>query len=131
MITDENHPEMQAALKQLIVRLEFYVGRDVTRGLIDSYRRILKEHQQAWRLKGVDFPTMVLVVVPRLGIIHTSRADLDLPSIKQSIVNFVRAYPDATMLEVVHAFQSAYPGLHPDDLRQAGLIIRLPNGGTK
>lgn len=128
MITDEDHPQMQEALKQLITRLEFYMGRNVNQGLIDSYRRIIREHQQAWRLMGVDFPTMMLVIVPRLGIVHVSRADLDVPSIKQSIVNFVRAYPDAKMIEVVQAFMAAYPDLHPDDLRQGASTIIHKDG---
>jgi hypothetical protein len=129
LITDEHHPEMQQALQELITRLEFYLGHDVSRGLFDSYFRIVKEHRARWRTKGVDFPALVVIVVPRLGVIELKRADLSKESILVSVLNFVREYPQAQMEEVVAAFRAAYPTLHPDDIAQYGAkaLARRPS----
>jgi hypothetical protein len=118
LIQDESHPQMKEALRELEVRLEFYIGHDVNKGLVDSYNRILKENRAKWRAQGVDFPVLVAIMIPRLGTIDLRRADLPKDSICQEVINLVRATPEATMEEIVMAFRAAYPDFHPDDIAQ-------------
>lgn len=119
MIDDDSHPQMHAAHQDLLRKISFVIGtvaRPLDRSLLDKLFATVKDHRIHWRMKGVDFPAMVALVVPRLGIVDFKRADLDLPSIRVSIVNFVRMNPEATMEEIVTAFRHAYPDLKPDDV---------------
>jgi hypothetical protein len=116
MITDEQHPEMQKALQQLMFRLSHYPKRQLTGSVLNELNDLIERHRQQCRLKGIDFPRLVVLCVPRLGTLDYKRADLDIAAIKVAIVNFVRENPEATMQEVVAAFMMAYPGLHPDDV---------------
>jgi len=121
MITEEDHPAMINAQQELLRRLGIALGdgtKELTKPFLDSLFTIVKDHRSAFRAKGVDFPVMVALVVPRLGIVEFKRADLDLASVKQQIVNFVRQYQPRgiRMDEVVWAFKSAYPDLRSDDV---------------
>lgn len=124
MIDDDNHPEMQKALRGLMERLALVVGGQVNKSLVDRMSSIVKDHRDEWRARGVDFPVLRALVVPRLGIIDWVRADSDIKSTRIKILNFVRLNPRATMQEVVAAFIGAYPDLKPDQIlqhRQVGL----------
>lgn len=117
MITDEQHPEMLKALKSFAQRVHYAVeGEKVTKPLIDKLTTVIREHRSEWRARGVDFPQMVILCIPRLGTLDFARADLDLPSIKTKIVNLVRSTPGASMEEIVNAFKAAYPDLKPGDV---------------
>lgn len=118
-ISDENHPEMIKALRGVAQRIDRVVsGRKVTKPLIDEVMDAVKQHRNEWRARGVDFPTLVLLCIPRLGVLEFARADLDLASLRIKVVNVVRANPGATMQEVVAAFRAAYPDLKPDEILQ-------------
>lgn len=119
MIDDERHPEMIRAQQDLTRQLGHVLDRGntaLTTSFLDKLFGVLRDHRAQWRMRGVDFPVMVALAVPRLGIIEFKRADLDILSIRVSIVNFVRIHPKVTMDEVVTAFRVAYPGLTPDDV---------------
>jgi hypothetical protein len=117
VIDDEQHPAMRAAQDELMRRLAWLTeGKNLTGSLMHDVFDMVSCHRTEYRGKGVEFPALVAVVVPRLGIIELKRADLELPSIRTSIVNFVRAHPAASMQEVVEAFRRAYPDLKPDDV---------------
>jgi hypothetical protein len=110
---------MEKAHKALLQRLGAVLGdgtNELTTGFLDKLYGIVRDHRAECRRKGIDFPAMVALVVPRLGIVDFKRADLDIASVRQSIVNFVRMNPEATMLEVVEAFRRAYPDLKPGDI---------------
>ena len=116
MIDDENHPEMNRAMRELTRRLAILSnGKSMTRALIEQMYDCVKQHRATERAKGIDFPVLVAIVIPRLGIVEWARADLELASIKTKIVNFVRFNPAARMEEIVVAFVTAYPHLKPDD----------------
>lgn len=121
MIDDETHPDMRQAQSQLMQRLGAIMGDGthvLTKPFLDSMYDAVRQHRAEWRVKGVDFPVLVALVIPRLGIVQWMRADLDISSIKTQIVNFVRFNPRATMDEVVWAFRAAYPDLKPGDVMQ-------------
>jgi hypothetical protein len=119
MIDDETHPEMRRALLGVGQRIDKIVqGRPITKPLIDEVMDAIKHHRNEWRTRGVDFPTLVLICIPRLGVLEFARADLDIASIRIKIVNVVRMNPAATKIEVVDAFCAAYPDLKPGDVIQ-------------
>ena len=121
MIEDENHPEMGKAHKELLGRLGLVLERGnktLDKYLVRKMFDVVDQHRKECKGRGIDFPPLVALIVPRLGIIEFKRADLDLPAIRTSIVNFVRFNPAARMEEVVNAFKGAYPDLNPDDILQ-------------
>jgi hypothetical protein len=119
MITDEGHPEMIKAHQELLRRLGLALGsgrKKLNQSLLDKMFGIIKEHREQCLVRGVDFPVLVALAIPRLGAIDFKRADLDIASIRMAIVNFTRMHPQATMQEIVAAFRAAYPDLKPDDV---------------
>lgn len=122
MIIEEDHPRMIRAQKELLRRLGVKLGdgtNPLTTGFLHDLFEIVKHHRAECRREAdLDFPVMVALVVPRLGIVEFKRADLDIPSLQQTIVNFVRFNPQVKMSEVVAAFKMAYPSLKPGDIMQ-------------
>jgi hypothetical protein len=123
MIDDENHPAMVVAQQELMRRIGLVMGdgrHPLTKPFLDKLYDTVREHRRECSGRGLRFPALVALVVPRLGIVEFKRADLDLPSIRVSIVNFVRQWQPrgVTMAEVVTAFRMAYPDLKPDDVLQ-------------
>jgi hypothetical protein len=120
-IDDEDHPAMVMAHQELLRRLGLVLGdgrNPLNKPFLDKLYDTVKEHQRECRGRGLHFPTMVALVVPRLGIVEFKRADLDISSIRISIVNFVRQHAPqgVKMDEVVLAFRMAWPDLKPDDI---------------
>jgi hypothetical protein len=114
----QEHPLMQEALRQLQFRLSVYRGLDFDQSTVNSMLETVKNHRQQWRLKGVYFPELVAIVVPRLGIFDLKRADLDAKSVAVSLVNFIRDTPQVSVKEAIAAFRHAYGKLiHVDDMR--------------
>lgn len=110
MIDDETHPEMLAAQRQLTARLAFITaGRAPSRLLYEDVIRCRDDHRTRWRLRGVDFPTMVIFAVPRLMIMELWRADLDPTSIRVKMLNVTMAFPTVTPRELSVALRAAYP----------------------
>ncbi len=119
MVQDDDHPQMIAAHHELLRRLGVVLGNGrnpLTKPFLDRLFDVVKDHREKCRMNNIDFPVLVALVIPRLGIVEFARADLDISSLKIKIVNFVRQYPRATMQEVVQAFRMAYPDLKPDDV---------------
>jgi hypothetical protein len=119
MIKDEDAPEMIMAQQELLRRLGLVLGdgrNELTKPFLEKLFGVIKDHRSEYRQKGVDFPVLVALAVPRLGVVDFKRADLDIASMRMAIVNFVRMNPEAHMDEVVQAFRAAYPDLKPDDV---------------
>lgn len=115
MITDDSHPRMIRAHKALLQRVGRVIGdgsKPFTTGLLHELFDVIKHHRAECRREyDLDFPALVVAAVPRLGILHFMRADLDIVSIKQQIVNVTRLYPEVTVEEVVSAFRMAFPDI--------------------
>lgn len=119
MIEDEDHPQMVRAHQELMSRLGYVLekgDKKLDKYLMKDMYDVVKQHREQCRTRGIDFPALVALVVPRFGIVEWKRADLDLASIKVSIVNFVRFHPQVPMAEVVQTFRRAWPSLKPDDV---------------
>lgn len=120
MIEDLDHPEMKEAHRQLMVRLNVFTGMPLTVRSLEQMKEAVKDHRTRWRLKGVDFPQLIPICIMERGIVHWSRADLDVKSIQQTVLNFVHEYHEygLTMADLVKAFHAAFPNYHVDLVRQ-------------
>ena len=116
MIDDENHPEMQRAMRELLVQVngDRFVGRRLTTQFMVDLNDLIKHHRDRWRSRGVDFPVLAAMIVPRIHAVSLMRADLDPPAIASRIVRFAREHPAATAVEVAQAVRWAFPGYRPD-----------------
>lgn len=121
MITDEDAPEMLAAQRWIAERIhDLTIGREVTASLIREVEQAIYDHRVRSRQNGLDFPELVLMCIPRLGIIKLVRRDAELPAIKMHVVNLVRecaARGKAAMpIDLAHAVRAAWPHIQPGDL---------------
>lgn len=117
MITDEEHPRMKAALADLNERLaKHIVGRELDgsdRKILDDLEELLEYHQQLWSARGVAFPDLTALIIPRLGFVRLVRRDWEQGAIEQEIVNTTVNCPDATPQEIAQAVKYAWPGYKP------------------
>ena len=121
MIDDETHPEMTRAHGDLVARLQLITaGRHPSRTLFDDVMKTRDDHRVTWRLRGVDFPHLVIFVVPRLRIMELWRADLGLESIRVKLLNVVLAFPTVTPRELSLALTGAYPDFRNRALTDEG-----------
>lgn len=122
MITDENHPRMVRAQHELLRRLGTVLGdgtKPLTPSLLAELEYVIEHHRsECRREKDLDFPKLVALIVPRVGLVEFKRADADIASVRQIIVNMVRNNPHITMDEVVAAVVRAWPDLKPDEILQ-------------
>ena len=110
MITDENDPRMQKAVADIQERMRrLCVGRAISEEMLSKVRQLIYDHRTSWRHRGVDFPRMVVLTVPRLGAIDLVRADLDLPGIRIVLMNFLTLHPGVTKMELYIAAKAAFP----------------------
>lgn len=115
MIDDENHPEMQRAKNDLLVALATFRGCQVDNQTMVDLNNTIAEHRARWRIKGVDFPVLAALIVPRLHIISLVRADLDQKAIESRIVQFVKENPQVTARDVAQAVKWAFPDYRPQE----------------
>lgn len=121
MITDETHPEMVAAQRELEQALGLATrGKQPSSSLFAELITIRDDHRLKWRLRGVDFPKMVFFVVPRLRVLELWRNDLDLSSIRTKVMNVALAFPAVTPEELAAGLRAAYPGLRSRELTDEG-----------
>jgi len=117
-MTDDNEPRLLRAQHELLRRLGTIINDrpQLDQSLVDKMMDLIQRHRLECRAKGLDFPVLVPIAALGSGTVDFARADLDLPSIRTKIVNFVREHPEVPMPEIVKAFQRAFPDLKPDDV---------------
>lgn len=116
MIDDPEHPELIAAAEELRqAAVTLCVGRVISRQLLEQVIEMRDDHRTRWRLRGVDFPYMVIFCIPRVGMIDFWRADLDPAGIRTKIINLIsdptRRRLPVSAQEVAQAIHAAYPDL--------------------
>ena len=121
MITDENHPLMQTALVAFLESARALANRHdtITRALIDDITTLIAEHRtKAKSILGVDFPPIVMMVVPHLNILEFGHADWELPGIRRAVANFVQkhSHRDLTPIDIAAMVRAAWPQVKPGDL---------------
>src|SRR6185295_18682947 len=91
--------------------VQMILGIDMNKYSVDVTRGMLDAHRAKWRARGVDFPAMVMLVVPRLGYVKVARADLDQRSILMTLSNMHRE--GIPLSDIVNAAKAAYPDFRP------------------
>lgn len=106
---------MVAAARDLSRRVSRRVaGRRVRQGLVDQINLMCRDHRAACRRRGIDFPPLAALVLPRLGVVELVRADHDEAAIQQLVVNLVVKHPTVTSQELALAVMCAFPDYRPD-----------------
>lgn len=120
MITDENHPEMIRAAEELgkVLNVTF-VGKPLDGQVVVDMNAVIMNHRELWARRGVEFPVLAALVVPRLSVIDLVNADLaqDTAAMGLRVVAFARRHAQATRAEVLQAFSWAFPD-HAEKLRE-------------
>lgn len=125
MIDDPDDPHMVEAQGWLFERINALVLRH--RGELDNafmlaLRQLSYDHRARCKDRGLDFPVLVPLVLPRFGKVSLVRADLELPGIRAAIVKLVADNPGVTIGEVAQAIRSAFPGVRSLDLAEEVVI---------
>jgi hypothetical protein len=115
VIDDEDHPEMRRATEELARALTLLTGRRLTGQFMIDLNGVITDHRAKWRTRGVDFPVLAAMVVPRIGAISLMRADLTSEAVASRIVQFAREHPGATSAEIAQAVAWVFPEYRPDD----------------
>ena len=124
MIEDPDDPQMQCALKDMVAMVNArIVGRQLDgsdRKILDDLETLIFDHKARWKARGVAFPDMTALIVPRLGYVKLMRADLNQKSIETEIVNMAKdvvALDGITREEIATAIRYAWPGYRPGNLQ--------------
>lgn len=117
MIQEESDSRMRAAAQDLTDRLgRLCTGRVITDRLVYEADQLIYDHSARCKQRGIDFPRMAVFLTPTISTFHIVRQDLDLPSIRTTMLNFVADHPDVTPMELAIAARRAWPHIQPGDL---------------
>lgn len=104
---------MAEALKDMVARLNtFIIGRELNgsdKKILDDLEELIEDHQTRWRRRGVKFPDMTALVIPRLGFLKLVRQDWDASAIDVEILNLTVQCPEADAEELATAVHYAWP----------------------
>lgn len=110
MITDENHPRMLAAQKDLHGWLNArFMGHRLDRSSFDEIQAAVNEFRSHCRRQDIDFPKLRALIVPELGICDLVNAELEGRALEMRIVIFVRNHPQVNAQQVAAAVRRAFP----------------------
>jgi hypothetical protein len=105
---DERMVAAKVALANLLTR---YLGdKSITRDTQRDLNELLYIFAVDFKRRfGYTFPRMTGIILPRFGMIHLHRRDLDLEEVQKVIVNLTVEHPTITAEEIAHAIASAWP----------------------
>ena len=95
-----------AGLQEILAR---FMGKDLTTTTVHSLTEAVKDYGIKMRQSGIDFPEVVLVILPAWGHIGIHRADSDESRIQTIIKNMIHKFPQATPREIAEAIRRAWP----------------------
>ena len=104
-------------------------GNLITQNLVDDITDLLKAHRRECKMRGIDFPEMVCLVVPEVGAIEIIRRDSTREALQIHVVNLTVKYPAIRPEHIAAALQRAFPDFRPgaiDVRRRAPITIEQP-----
>jgi hypothetical protein len=118
---DADVGRLEEAQGRLGALIEAYVrtGRKINQHTIDHIEGLVRDFRTHERLKGLDFPKCVVIVLPTVNAVQIWRADLDGQSVQVSTTNLIRMYwgryksPEEMVKEVSATILAAYPQYRP------------------
>ena len=124
MMIDDDDPRMLAAARECAERLiPLVAGREYNGSLDRVLRQELYDHRIRCKRRGVDFPPMTIMAVPRLGAVCLYRADLEPVGIRGAVLQFARIHPDVTSQELATAVLWAWPHIKPETLVDESMFV--------
>lgn len=109
MIQDENDPVLMMELAGLTEGLNSWLGEDLDPEALDTLYEFIEEHRKNAYKKGVKFPKLSVLVIPRLGWIKIVREDLTPINIRRAVLALLRECPSVTREEVSIAVKRTWP----------------------
>jgi hypothetical protein len=106
-MTDEEQTLEQG---RLAAKINQFLGRPMNGRTLQVVDEILVDHRTRCRLRGLDFPEVVAVIMPTAGNIDVVRRDLDRSGIEILIVNLARKYPSVSRDDLAFGINRAFPG---------------------
>lgn len=95
--------------KRLTARIVLFLGRDMTGRNIEKIEEVIKEHRRGCRMRGLNFPELVAIVMPTSGNLEIIPREQDRAGIETLIVNLARKWPSVTADELGFAINRAFP----------------------
>lgn len=122
-------PDVKVAARQLFDALHRLAARDARDGTafyltVSSMKDLLKSHRDTMRYRGVLFPKLVLLSVPRLGAVEVVRDDLDWKSVQALVLNLTEKYPAIQPRELAEAIAETFPQFRPGSQGQVNVELR-------
>lgn len=102
-------PRMERVVQTLGAKLEGFKKLFLSDRVVKDIDALLKDHRGTWRMRGVDVPVMVAVILPQVGAIEVLRADLHPFAIQRAVIGLVQKYPTVTKEELAKAVFRVYP----------------------
>lgn len=128
----ENNPAIQTATQQLFARLKTHLGRPMTEGVKRDVRRTIKEHRGDMRRRGIRYPEMTVVFMPKAGFMEVLRADLEIKGVQTAMINITVKVPHVTREELARGIVEAFPWyasrIAPPPVRHSGGGLEHVNG---
>lgn len=105
----EEDPRVTRAGNQLLARIRRFVGVPLTARLLKDVDRLVKDHAQTCRWRGIDFPQVTAFFLPHRGVLVLYRKDLAHAEIQRVVADVIRQVPEVTPDELVDAVLRAWP----------------------
>ena len=109
MLEDENEFAVLTEVAGLTEGLRSWLGEDLDEESLTLLFDFIEEHRIAARRKGINFPKLVALVIPRLGWIKLVRYEIPESSIRRAVLALLRECPKVTREEVSQAVKRAWP----------------------
>lgn len=111
MIQDEDDPALCAELLGLTEGLSSWLGEDLDPESVQMLHEFVESHRFNALRKGIKFPKLIALVIPRLGWIKLVREDLTEMNVRRAVMAMLRECPSITIEEASKAIKRAWPNL--------------------
>lgn len=109
MLDDENDPAVISELSGLAEGLNSWLGEPLDLESLQMLHDFIEEHRINARRRGVNFPALTALVIPRLGWIKIVRLELNEVNIRRAVIGLLRECPNVSREEIAKAVKRAWP----------------------
>ena len=111
MLSDDNDTDfgVLTEVAGLTEGLRSWLGEDLDEEALELLFDFVEQHRINARKRGINFPKLVALVIPRLGWIKLVRHEIPESSIRRAVLALLRECPKVTREEVAQAVKRAWP----------------------